>query len=465
MCLAGGCAFAKSDAPNIIYILADDMGIGDIGCYGQKKLQTPHIDSLAEQGLKFNRHYAGSTVCAPSRSSLLTGLHTGHTPIRGNLGSMVSDEGQCEMPEGTQTLASILKMNGYKTGAFGKWGLGAQNSHSSPMAMGFDEFFGYNCQSLAHNYYPDHLWENSEKIVLKGNANGARKEYSADLIHSKLMGFLDEASREYSEKGRPFFIYYAMTLPHAELTSTPDRMEKFAGRFEPQEPYKGAKKPTKSSYCAQEKPHDAFAAMISTIDDYVGQIVAKLSDNGILEDTIVIFTSDNGAHKEGGHDPAYWNSNGGLRGFKRDLYEGGIRTPMILLWKGKVKPAQTSHISAFWDILPTLCQASGSAVPKNTDGISFLPLLEGKPQPKHDFLYWEFHEQGGKQAVLKGDWKLVRLNANFPWKYKTELYNLAEDPSESRDLSASMHQKVAELQKLMDSARTPSPIDRFNFRK
>ena len=454
---------AETKKPNIIYILADDLGIGDLSCYGQQKIKTPNIDSLAEEGLKFNRHYSGSCVCAPSRSSLLTGLHTGHAPIRGNLGSMFGKEGQCEMPKGTLTLAEILRMNGYKTGAFGKWGLGAQDSYSSPMAMGFEKFFGYNCQSLAHNYYPDHLWDNSQKIILHGNANGARKEYSADIIHSRLMSFLDEASREYSQKGRPFFIYYAMTLPHAELISTKERMDKFAGRFEPQKPYKDPKNPTKSSYSSQEKPHDAFAAMVSTIDDYVGDIVRKLSGSGILDNSIIIFSSDNGAHLEGGHDPAYWNSNMGLRGYKRDLYEGGIRTPMIFFWPNTVKSGQTSHISAFWDILPTLCDIIGITPPANTDGISFLPLLEGKYQPKHNFLYWEFHEKGGKQAILKDNWKLVRLNAKSPGKYKTELYNLDEDPTESQNLAETMPQKVSELEKIMDSARTPSHIDRFNF--
>ena len=455
------CARANTEPPNIVFILADDMGIGDLSCYGQKKLKTPNIDSLAEQGLKFNRHYAGSTVCAPSRSSLLTGLHTGHTPIRGNIQSKLGDEGQQEMPAETATLANMLRSCGYRTGAFGKWGLGAPHSHSSPMAMGFDMFFGYNCQYLAHNYYPDHLWRNAEKITLNGNLNGARTEYSGDLIHSQLIDYLKECSAERKADKKPFFIYYAMTLPHAEMAAPEEAIAEFGDRFAPETEFKGI---PKALYGAQKKPRAAFAAMMKRIDGYVGDIVKALRECGELENTVIFFTSDNGAHCEGGHDPAYWNSNGGLRGLKRDLYEGGIRVPMIVYWKGRLGKSETSHISAFWDILPTLRDISGAKFSAETDGISFAPLLSGNPQPKHDFLYWEFHEQGGKQAVLRGDWKLVKTNVNNPKKTKLELYNLSSDPAETSDLSKKYPKKVSELRHILETARTKSTIMQFNFK-
>lgn len=356
--LCGICAYAKSDKPNIVFILADDMGIGDLSCYGQKKFTTPNIDSLAEQGLKFNRHYAGTTVCAPSRSSLMTGLHTGHAPIRGNIQSKLDTEGQQEMPADTKTIAHMLSSCGYKTGAFGKWGLGAPNSYSSPMAMGFDLFFGYNCQFLAHNYYPDHLWENGKKVVLEGNLNGKRTQYSGDLIHSRLIDFVKKCSEESKSDKKPFFIYYAMTLPHAEMAAPEEAIAEFGDKFAPEPEFKG--KP-KELYGAQKKPRSAFAAMMKRIDGYVGDIVKTLRDCGELDNTIIFVTSDNGAHCEGGHYPVYWNSNGGFRGIKRDLYKGGIRVPMIVYWKGRLQKSETGHISAFWDIMPTLKDISGAS--------------------------------------------------------------------------------------------------------
>lgn len=455
------CAYPNDERPNIVFILADDMGIGDLSCYGQKKFKTPNIDSLASQGIKFNRHYAGSTVCAPSRSCLLTGLHTGHAPIRGNIQSKLDTEGQQEMPADTITLANMLRSCGYKTGAFGKWGLGAQNSHSSPMAMGFDLFFGYNCQYLAHNYYPDHLWQNSKKIVLKGNLDGNRTQYSADIIHSQLINFIKTCSSQPKPGKKPFFIYYAMTLPHAEMAVPQDALEEFGNKFEPETEFKGI---PKALYGAQKKPHAAFAAMMKRIDGYVGDIVKALDECGELDNTLIFVTSDNGAHCEGGHDPKYWNSNAGLRGLKRDLYEGGIRVPMIVYWKNRLKNSETDHISAFWDIMPTIKEISGSKFEPTTDGISFAPLLAGKPQPKHDFLYWEFHEQGGKQAVLRGAWKLLKINVNNPKKTKFELYDLSKDETESIDVSGKHPKKLAELKNILEKSRNKSPIKQFNFK-
>ena len=451
----------EKQQPNIVYILADDLGYGDLSCYGQQKISTPNIDRLAGQGMLFTQHYTGCTVSAPSRSSLMTGLHTGHTPIRGNKGW--DPEGQWPLPANSFTVAEMLKSKGYATGAFGKWGLGYIDTEGDPNSQGFDEFYGYNCQSLAHNYFPDHLWHNHEKIVLHENENGQTGAYSSDLIHQAAISFL-EKNRE-----KPFFLFYPTTIPHAELYAKEEYMNIFRGKFYPEKSYKGTDDGPNfrlGPYGSQPESHAAFAAMITQLDDYVGEIISKLTELGLEKNTIIFFASDNGPHLEGGADPDYFNSNGPLKGYKRDLYEGGIRTPLIVKWPGKVKPGSvTGHVSAFWDVMPTLADIAGAQVPEGIDGISFLPELLGKKQKKHEYLYWEFHEQGGKTAVRTGDWKAVKLNADKIPQGATELYDLSSDEGETTDLSSSNPEIVKKMEGIMKEAHTASEVFPFAYEK
>lgn len=445
--------------PNIIYILADDLGYGDLSCYGQQRFTTPHIDALADQGIRFTRHYAGSTVCAPSRSVLMTGLHTGHTPIRGN--QEVMPEGQAPLPDSVLTLAELLQEAGYVTGAFGKWGLGFPGSEGDPMNQGFDYFFGYNCQRYAHRYYPEYLWEDRQKVFLEGNDWVHTVTYAPDVIQQKTLAFIRE------NKENRFFAYVPIVIPHAELIVPDDQIyQDYLGTY-PEEPYVGRQGadygPALSigMYCSQEKPHATFAAMVHRIDAYVGQIVATLAELGLAENTLVMFTSDNGPHEEGGADPVFFNSNAGLRGLKRDLYEGGIRVPFIVSWPGTVKAGRVSgHLSAFWDVFPTLGELVGFQANK-TDGLSFLPELLGKDQDTHDILYWEFHERGGKQALLKDEWKAIRLNVGEDPKGPLELYNLETDPFEQRNVALQHPELLRTFSRLMEEERIASRS--FNF--
>ncbi len=450
---------ATPPSPNIVYILADDLGYGDLGCYGQTHFQTPNLDKMAGEGMLFTQHYAGTAVCAPSRSALMTGQTTGHTPIRGNKG--VKPEGQWPIPDSTFTIAEMLKQAGYVTGGFGKWGLGFIESEGDPNKQGFDEFYGYNCQSLAHNYYPGHLWDNHKKIILEGNTGDQFEEYAADMIHERALQFIEK------NKDKHFFLYYPSTIPHAELLLPEKYKEKYEGKFLPEKSYKGAEpgdaRFREGAYGTQSESHAAFAAMVTHLDDQVGEVLNKLKELGLDKNTIVIFSSDNGPHLEGGADPDYFDSNGPLRGYKRDLYEGGIREPMIVRWPGKVAAGTTSnHISAFWDIMPTLAELSGIETPKNIDGISFLPTLLGKKgQKEHDYMYWEFHEQGGRQAVRKGNWKLVRYNVFNPEKTTTALYNLTNDSGEESNIASAHPDVVKELNEIMKSARIESEVFPF----
>ncbi len=441
--------------PNIVYILADDLGYGDLSCYGQKLFSTPNIDKLASSGIKFTQHYSGSTVCAPSRSSLMTGQHTGHTFIRGN--KTWEPEGQYPLEKEAVTIAEILKNEGYTTGAFGKWGLGFIGTEGDPNNQGFDEFFGYNCQGLAHNYYPYYLWHNSEKIMLEENEGFKKGIYAPDIIHEQALKFLE------SNKDKPFFLYYPSVIPHAELFAPEEYMKQYRGKFEPEKIYKGideGEKYRKGPYGSQTESHAAFAAMINVLDDQVGEIIAKLKELELYENTLIMFSSDNGPHLEGGADPDYFNSNGMLKGYKRDLYEGGIRAPMIAVWNGKIKPGQqTNHISAFWDVLPTIAQITDAELPGNVDGISFLPTLLGNEgQNEHEYLYWEFYERGGRRAIRKGDWKLINYNLFDSAKTTVELYNLNEDIGEENNLAGQNPQIVNELTELMNSAHVDSEI-------
>lgn len=447
----------NSQPPNIIYILADDLGYGDVGFNGQTKFSTPHIDRLAREGLVFTQHYSGNTVCAPSRSCLMTGLHTGHTPVRGN--KEVQPEGQYPLPAETRTVAKMLQEQGYVTGAFGKWGLGFPGSSGDPVNQGFDRFFGYNCQRLGHNYYPYHLWDNQEKVELTNNLGQQTGTYAPELIHEQTLAFLEE------NKEKPFFLFVPSIIPHAELVAPEAYMEKFRGKFSPETPYEGVDEGEKyrlGPYGSQEEPHAAFVAMVTLLDDQVGEIVTKVKELGLAENTLIIFTSDNGPHREGGADPDYFDSNGPLKGYKRDLYEGGIRVPTVAYWPGTVKPGQTDHISAFWDFLPTVAELIGAPDPAGIDGLSYLPTLTGEgTQAQHDYLYWEFHERGGRVAIRKGKWKGVRYEVLKDPDSPLELYDLSQDIGEENNVAAQHPEIVAELDSLLRQARTPSEAFAF----
>lgn len=458
LCMGGtllvGMSACKNEAPkkevpmNVIYILADDLGYGDIGCYGQTKIHTPNIDKMAKEGMLFTQHYAGCTVSAPSRCSLMTGLHTGHSQIRGN--KEINPEGQQPMATDTYTLGKLMKSAGYTTGIFGKWGLGYPGSSSVPSTMGFDEFFGYNCQRQAHSYYPDHLWHNNDTVFLHENDNEGRKVYSQDLIHEQALKFIRD------NKDRPFYAMLTYTLPHAELNLPHDSIYSLYENAFEEVPYDG-----KMGYHPSEKPYASFAAMVTRLDKYVGDVMAELKELGLDKNTIVIFTSDNGPHREGGANPDYFKSYGSLRGIKRDVYEGGIRVPMVAWCPGKIKAGiKTDHVSAFWDVMPTLAELTGVTLPEPGDGVSFLPTLYSKEgQKQHDYLYWEFHELNGREALRCGNWKLIRQ----PIVGKTilELYDLSNDIHEDHNLAQQNPEKVKELEILMDGARTESPL--FNF--
>ncbi len=433
--------------PNIIHIMADDLGYGDLGCYGQEMIRTPNIDRLAEEGVRFTDHYAGSTVCAPSRCCLMTGLHTGHAYIRGNKSTPPS--GQEPIPDDTVTVAEVLKRAGYATGLVGKWGLGAPGSVGVPNRQGFDHFFGYLCQGHAHNYYPEFLYRNDEEAPLEGNTveparyYGAgvaaeRAVYSHDLMAEEALAFVERNS------GGPFFLYLALTIPHANNEAGKEGME-----VPSDEPYGCEPWPQ------QQKNH---AAMITRMDRDIGRLMAKLEGLGIAGDTVVFFTSDNGPHREGGADPEFFDSNGPLRGIKRDLYEGGIRVPMIARWPGRIPAGSvTGHVSAFWDFLPTAADIAGVETPVGLDGVSCLPTLLGDSgdQRRHDHLYWEFHEgSGSKQAARSGNWKGVRNRPSRP----LELYDLSTDIGEEHDVAADHPDVVRAIERYLETARTESEI-------
>ncbi|MFO7826601.1 MAG: arylsulfatase [Cyclobacterium sp.] len=456
----------QAKKPNIIYILADDLGYGDLSFLGQQKFQTPHIDALAARGMVFTQHYAGTTVCAPSRSALMTGLHTGHTQVRGNRGL---NGGQFPLATGTQTIPTVLKKAGYVTGAFGKWGLGYPGSTGDPLKQGFDVFFGYNSQTIAHNYYPRELYDNESILTLEGNQGTDEGQYAPLLIQQRRIEFIK------NNRDTTFFLYIPSIIPHAELAAPQEYMERFLDRKTPEPPYEyesllGPETPYQGvddpehprykvgGYGSQTYPHAAFAAMVTLLDNQVGEIVASLESLGILENTLIVFTSDNGPHLEGGADPDYFDSNGPFQGYKRDLHEGGIHVPMIASWPAKVEAgSQTDHISAFWDILPTFADLAEVDLEEDVDGISFLPTLLGEGQQEsHDHLYWEFHEQGGKQAIRKGKWKGIKLNV-FEGHEDILLFDLESDPGEENDLSEVHPELVAEMKALMQESRVEDP--------
>jgi len=418
--------------PNIVFILADDLGYGDVGCYGQKQVRTPHLDRLAAQGIRFTQCYAGSTVCAPSRSVLMTGQHTGHTRVRGNARVPL-------LPEDV-TVAEVLQGAGYRTGLVGKWGLGEPDTTGIPNRQGFDWFFGYLNQHHAHNYYPDYLWRNQEKVLYPGNVvekNVASKRttYSHDLFTEEALKFVAQ------EPGKPFFLYLAYTIPHANNE---------AGKL-------GMEVPSDAPYTDRPWPQAQknHAAMITRLDADVGKLVQRLQELKLDEQTVLFFSSDNGPHREGGGDPAFFGSSGPLRGIKRSLTEGGIRVPMIVRAPGRIKPGQVSdQVWAFWDFLPTAADLAGAKPPPGLDGISIAPTLRGEKQGDHEFLYWEFHEGGFAQAVRMGDWKLIRRP--YSKAPAPELYNLRTDLGEAKNVAAEHQDVVAKIETYLKTARTES---------
>ena len=434
------------DRPNIIFILADDLGYGDLGCYGQETIRTPNLDRMAAEGMVFTDHYAGTCVCAPSRCSLMTGLHTGHAYIRGN--SEVQPMGQLPLPADTVTLPKLMKKARYTTALIGKWGLGGPGSTGTPNKQGFDYFFGYLCQRHAHNYYPEFLFRNDDRVPLAnevkpvnppGGVATKRMQYSPDLFTAAALDFVIEDRR------KPFFLYLAYTIPHANNEAGKDGME-----VPSYGPYAGEDWP---------RPQKGHAAMITRMDADIGKLFLRLKTLGLDDKTLVLFSSDNGPHKEGGADPEFFSSSGPLRGMKRDLYEGGIRTPLIARWPGHIPAGSgTNHVCAFWDFLPTCCELAGVTTPEGIDGISILPTLLGKPegQRKHPYLYWEFHEQGKKQAVRMGDWKAVRLNVAKEPSGPIELYNLKDDLGEQQNVADQHPEIVKQMAEIMATARIPS---------
>jgi arylsulfatase A len=444
--------------PNIVFILADDLGYGDLSSYGQTHFETPNLDRLVQEGMKFTQHYSGSTVCAPSRSVIMTGKHTGHTFIRGN--KEVRPEGQYPLADSIRTLPEMLKEYGYVTGAFGKWGLGFPGSEGDPLNQGFDRFFGYNCQRLGHHYYPYYLWDNDQQLMLDANAGKQKGAYAPNLIQDKTLDFIEQ------NQDTSFFLFVPSIIPHAELAAPEEYMMKYRGQFDPEKEYEGyddGPNYRQGPYESQQDSHAAFAAMVNVLDDQVGGIIEKLESLGLAENTLVIFSSDNGPHMEGGADPEYFDSNGPLRGFKRDLYEGGIRVPTIAWWPDKIKAgSESDHISAFWDLYPTFAEVAGVPVEKEVDGISMVPTLMGQDgQQEHEYLYWEFHERGGRLAVRKGDWKAVRYDVLENPDGSLELYNLAEDIGETNNIADQHPEIVQEMETTLQNARAPSEIFAF----
>lgn len=459
--------------PNIVFILADDLGYAELGSYGQEKIKTPHLDRMVAEGMRFTQAYSGSPVCAPSRATLLTGRHTGHAQVRDNyeLGGFTDEEerGQLPLAPGTFTLGTMLQEQGYVTAVIGKWGLGGPGSTGVPNDQGFDFFYGYLDQKQAHNYYPTHLWRNTEWDTLANEyfsphqrlqavpddpaAYDAYKgtDYAPDLMAEEALRFIRE------NQERPFFLYFAPTIPHVSL-QVPDE-ELAAYDFE-ETPYLGDR-----GYLPHPRPRAAYAGMVSRLDAYVGQILQSLEELGLEDNTLVVFTSDNGPTFNGGTDSEFFDSNGPLRGLKAQVYEGGIRVPMIARWPGRIEPGATSELrTAFWDVMPTVAELVGAPLPDSTDGVSILPTLLGRgQQAEHEYLYWEYHGRGGAQAVRMGDWKAVRLQGHIDPDASIALYNLATDLSETTDVAAEHPDVVRQIREIMETNHTPSPIERWNF--
>jgi arylsulfatase A len=429
--------------PNILLIQADDLGHGDLSVYGQARFETPFLDRLAREGTRFTNYYAGSTVCAPSRAALMTGFHTGHAWIRGN--------GEFPLREQDETVAMALRSAGYRTAVIGKWGLGRIGTTGQPDRKGFELSFGFLDHRHAHRQYTDHVYRNGARVTADVD-----REYVNDLFTREAAAFIERADR------RPFFVYLNYTVPHAELRVPDDSLAPFKGRFA-ETPFTNAAADARTTgpddvplgYRSQPAPRAAFAAMVTRMDRDIGRLMDLLRARGLENRTLVLFLSDNGPHREGGADPAFFASAGGLRGIKRDLYEGGIRVPMIARWTGTVPSGRVSdHVWAHWDMFPTLAELAGARVPPGLDGMSMARALAGEAQPGHEFLYWEFHERGFQQAVRMGRWKGVRSAKGAP----LELYDLDGDPAEQRDVAGAHPAVVTAIEKYLQSARTESSI-------
>jgi len=428
--------------PNIVYIIADDLGYGDLSCYGQENFETPNLDQLAADGIRFTSHYSGSTVCAPSRSSLMTGQDQGHTYIRGN--------GKYQLRDQDYTVAELLKESGYQTGMIGKSCTGGNMiDPKGPHIGGFDFFWGTLSHVTAHFHYPSHIYSQGKKIKIKGNNGKTGTTYIQDSYTEQALSFIDRS------KDDPFFLLLSYSVPHASLQAPKEAVEPFIGKMEDEVSYKGA------HYTACEHVKATHAGMVTRLDQHVGQVVAKLKELGLEDNTIISFTSDNGSHAEGGYHYTMLDSNGVLKGGKRDLYEGGIRVPFIVKWPATIQAGRTTdHPSAFWDFLPTVCDVVAAEKPHNIQGLSFLPTLKAQEQPQHPYMYWEFSEKG-KVALRQGDWKIVKTDT---WKpgVPYELYNLATDLSEENDLAQQYPEKVEALRSILKKAREASPVAKFN---
>ncbi|MCM8536610.1 MAG: arylsulfatase [Lentisphaeraceae bacterium] len=448
--LAFGLSLKAQEKPNVIYILADDLGWGDLSIYGQKKMSTPQIDKIGLEGLKFTDHYSGNTVCSPSRAVLLTGKHSGRIYLRGN----VRDKSIASMKTELKTLPEIMQDAGYATGAFGKWGLGITSNKGveNPLNHGFDEFVGWKSQMIAHTYYPTSYVENGKEIPLKPNT------FVHDIIMNKAFDFI----KKNAKADKPFFCYIPTAVPHAAMHAPPELHKKWQKVFPQFNKKIGKYGAGPGEKCPPVKnPIAGFAAMMENLDNQIGFMMNMLKEFGIDDNTIVIFTSDNGAHKEGGHDPVFWNSTGGLKGHKRVMHEGGIRVPMLVRWPKHIKAGRVSkHQSSFQDVLPTICELIDQPIPANVDGISFLPELKGESQAKHKYLYWEFRKGNEQklfsQAVRMGKWKAYREAGK-----KIQLYNLDKDRGEKTDIASKFPEVVGEIEKAIKDAHRPLP----NFKK
>jgi arylsulfatase A len=433
--------------PNIVLIVGDDLGLGDVGCYGQKKIATPRIDALAAEGLRFTRFYAASPVCAPTRCSLMTGLHGGHAYVRDN--RELPGEGQLALPSGTVTFPKLLQEAGYRTAMFGKWGLGGPGTSGEPLEQGFDEWFGYYCQRHAQTFYPAHLWRDGKRVPLEGNQRDGSggTQYAHDLFMAEIERFLAAAAEHADE---PFFLYLPFTLPHLALQPEEEDLEPYRGRFE-ERPYRG-----ELGHLPHPTPRAAYAAMVSRLDADVGRVVDLLDEHGLARDTLVVFMSDNGpVPPMGGADTRFFDSNAGLRGHKWSLYEGGIRVPFIARWPGRVPSGTSDWMGAHYDLMPTLLELAGVAVPAGLDGLSFAGELLGGESPAHEFLFWEFHGEGVQQAVRIGRWKGVRRNL-LAGVAPLELYDLDESVRERRDVAQEHPEVVERMLAILAAEHAPS---------
>ncbi len=464
--------------PNIIFIYADDLGYGDLGSYGQELIKTPHLDRMAEEGMLFTQAYAGHTISAPSRSALMTGLHTGNTQIRGNRSAI--DGERVPLPDTTVTVAHILGEQGYVNGLFGKWGLGEAGTTGIPSKQGFDEFYGFLNQSRAHSYCADYVWHNDDMVFLPENAGNSCDLNTAEWYQEKVKEFIVE------NRNNPFFVYYATQIPHSQLRAPEEDLSHYLDSegisiFD-EELYDKEKLRTDPEYARLRayierdhqrggrtgRPLAAYAGMVTQLDRHVGELDALLQELGLSENTLIIFTSDNGPASGGGADPDYFNSGGGLRGIKRDLYEGGTRVPMIAKWPGKIQPGSVSdYLFAAWDFMPTAAEMAGAQLPDRIDGVSALPVFLGEDveRPKENVLYFETTTGRGREtgdlsvAVRQGAWKAI---ANLSLRDDLELYNLESDPGETQNLASEYPEKIEKFRNLIMESRTPSedwPVD------